>query len=96
MSDMNVPLWTVHMTNLTSPHLTSSDLVSADLISLYPPSERSESGGYTAFTFVCLRVCLCALSAVFNSVLNEDWTECALSLTKITWRIYALSERLLV
>ena len=35
---------------------------------LYPPSERSETGGCTVFTFVCLCVCLCALSAVFNSV----------------------------
>ena len=26
---------------------------------LYPPSERSETGGYTVFTFVCLSVCLC-------------------------------------
>jgi len=25
----------------------------------YPPSERSETGGYTVFTFVCLSVCLC-------------------------------------
>jgi len=25
---------------------------------LYPPSERSETGGYTVFTFVCLCVCV--------------------------------------
>ena len=25
---------------------------------LYPPSERSETGGYYVFTFVCLSVCL--------------------------------------
>ena len=37
---------------------------------LYPSSERSETGGYTVFTFVCLSVCVCvcALSPVFNSV----------------------------
>jgi len=35
---------------------------------LYPPSERSETSGYSVFTFVCLSVCLCALSPVFNSV----------------------------
>ena len=29
---------------------------------LYPPSERSETGGYTVFTSVCLSVCLCALT----------------------------------
>jgi len=26
---------------------------------LYPPSERSETGGYTVFTFVCVCVCVC-------------------------------------
>ena len=25
----------------------------------YPPSERSENGGYTVFTFICLSVCVC-------------------------------------
>ena len=45
---------------------------------LYPPSERTETGGYTVFTFVCLSVCLsvcvclCALSPVFNSVCHSD------------------------
>jgi len=34
---------------------------------LYLPSERSETGGYTVFTFVRLCVCLCALSPVFNN-----------------------------
>ena len=29
-----------------------------DCSSFYPPSERSETGGYTVFTFVCLSVCL--------------------------------------
>ena len=28
------------------------------------------TGGYTVFTLVCLSVCLCALSPVFNSGLN--------------------------
>ena len=26
---------------------------------LHPPSERSETGGHTVFTLVCLSVCLC-------------------------------------
>jgi len=43
---------------------------------LYPPSERSETDGYTVYSFVCLCVCL--------------------SHSVQSWRIYALSERLLV
>jgi len=56
---------------------------------LYPPSEWSETDGYTIFTFVCLCVCLFALSPVFNSV-------CPSHNASATWRIYALSERILV
>ena len=33
---------------------------------LYLPSERSETGGYYVFTFVCLSVCLCARSINVN------------------------------
>jgi len=32
---------------------------------LYLSSERSETGGYTVFTFACLSVCVCACSRVF-------------------------------
>jgi len=31
---------------------------------LYPPSERSETGGYTVLPFVCLCVCVCAHSVL--------------------------------
>jgi len=43
-------------------------------LSLYPPSEGSATGGYTIFTFVCLSVCLCALSPAFNSVATTTTT----------------------
>jgi len=44
----------------------------------------------------CVSVCLCALSPVFNSVCPSHNTS-AISLPQpITWRIYALSECLLV
>jgi len=33
-------------------HMVSTQL-------LYPPSEWTETGGYTVFTFVCLCVCVC-------------------------------------
>ena len=40
------------------------------LLLLYPPSERSETGRYTVFIFVCLGVCVCVSvsTPVFNSV----------------------------
>jgi len=37
-----------------------SSVVCPSSSSSYPPSERSETGGYTVFTFVCMSVCLCA------------------------------------
>jgi len=56
-----------------SPHYTRRSMTSSELSStpslglyfrgsfswLYPLSERSETGGYTVFTFVSLSVCLC-------------------------------------
>jgi len=65
------------------------------MILLHPPSERSETVGYTVFVFVCLCVCLCALSPVVNSAYPSH-NASVISLMQPTWRIYALSERLLV
>jgi len=43
---------------------------------LYLPSEWSETGRYYVFTFVCLSVCLCALSPIdlngWNDVLFAE------------------------
>jgi len=49
-------------------HREWSQLSTIDL--LYPPNERGETGRYTVITFVCLCVCLCALSPVFNSAVQ--------------------------
>jgi len=39
---------------------------------LYLPSERSETGGYTVFTYMCLCVCAaCALSLQIDCVLAD-------------------------
>jgi len=61
-----------------------------DLLGLYPPSERSQTGGYTVFT--CLSVCV---SVFTQSSLNSVCVPPTRS-KKFTWRIYVLSERLLV
>jgi len=46
------------------------------MLHLYPPSEWSETGWYTVFTFVCLCVCLWALSPIglngWNDVLFTE------------------------
>ena len=59
---------------------------------LYWPSERSETGGYIVFTFVCLCVCVCAHSVQSSTVCVPPTTH----QPSPSWRIYALSERLLV
>jgi len=41
---------------------------------LYPPSKRSETGGYTVFTFVCL--CVSVSTPVFNSVSLPQLISC--------------------
>jgi len=93
------------------PHRDNSDRLSDSLWSnykqwwvspsaayclLYPPSERSETGGYTVLTFVCLCVCICV-----HSVHGSSYRLKAIKLyknvkKKFTWRMYALSERVLV
>jgi len=47
------------------------------LIIIYPPSERSETGGYAVFTFVCLSVSVCVCS---HSV--QSSTVCVLPTTR--------------
>jgi len=64
---------------------------------LYPPSERSETGGYTVFTFVCLSVwlCVCAHSVQSSTVCvpptthqpSPSWNPCP-SPTHGWWRIH--------
>ena len=39
---------------------------------LYPPSERSETGGYTVFTYVCLCVCLSVRIIISSSELQRQ------------------------
>ena len=51
---------------------------------LYAPSERSETGGYTVFTFVCLCVCLCALGSSYRLKAIKLRKSCK----KFIWRIY--------
>jgi len=59
-------------------------------ILLYPPSERSETGGYTVFTIVCL--CVRAHSVQSSTVCVPPTTH----QPSPSWRTYALSEHLIV
>ena len=58
----------------------------------------TETGGYTVFTFVCLCVCVHSVQSPEQCGSSYELKAIKLckSCKKFTWRIYALSERLLV
>ena len=64
---------------LDSNKLSHSFIDSWLKVLLHLPSEQSETGGYTVFTFVCPSVCLDALTPVFNNVAMWRWHHAAIA-----------------